>query len=207
MMDKLISEIDKSLKILSASPVGNRARPDLNIPDSKMLPEADKHLHAKFMRVNHTGEVCAQGLYRGQLFFNKNPNIKSELEKAAREEIDHLVWCEERINELGGKTSLLNPLFYFGSFVVGSMASIVDDKYNLGFLSETEKQVSAHLESHLNEINQEDKKTLTIIETMKKEEELHQASAINLGAKKLPKIIQTIMKKTAKLMTTSTFHI
>jgi len=159
------------------------------------------------MRVNHTGEVCAQGLYRGQLFFNKNPNIKSELEKAAREEIDHLVWCEERINELGGKTSLLNPLFYFGSFIVGSMASIVDDKYNLGFLSETEKQVSAHLESHLNEINQEDKKTLTIIETMKKEEELHQASAINLGAKKLPKIIQTIMKKTAKLMTTSTFHI
>ena len=133
MIDKLISEIDKSLKILSASPVGNRARPDLNIPDSKMLPEADKNLHAKFMRVNHTGEVCAQGLYRGQLFFNKNPNIKSELEKAAREEIDHLVWCEERINELGGKTSLLNPIFYFGSFIVGSMASIVDDKYNLGF--------------------------------------------------------------------------
>ena len=146
MIDKLISEIDKSLKILSASPVGNRARPDLNIPDSKMLPEADKHLHAKFMRVNHTGEVCAQGLYRGQLFFNKNPNIKSELEKAAREEIDHLVWCEERINELGGKTGLLNPLFYFGSFVVGSMASIVDDKYNLGFLSETEKLISESCE-------------------------------------------------------------
>jgi len=207
MIDKLITEIDKSLKLLSTPQSGYRIRPDQAIPDSKKLAPSEKLRHAKFMRVNHAGEVCAQGLYRGQLLFNKNPQIKSELEKAAHEEIDHLVWCEKRIDELGGRKSLLNPILYFGSFALGGLASIVDEKYNLGFLSETEKQVSSHLESHLAQINPEDKKTLEILKKMKDEEEAHQISAINLGAKKLPKIIQTMMKKAAKLMAISTYHI
>ena len=119
MIDKLIKEIDKSLKLLSTPQSGYRIRPDQAIPDSKKLAPSEKLRHAKFMRVNHAGEVCAQGLYRGQLLFNKNPQIKSELEKAAHEEIDHLVWCEKRIDELGGRKSLLNPILYFGSFALG----------------------------------------------------------------------------------------
>lgn len=207
MLDKLISEIDRSLKTLSVPSIEGRSCPGSNIKETKPLSDSDKRKHAQLMRVNHSGEICAQALYRGQLFFNKNPKIQIELEKAASEEIDHLAWCEKRIDELDGKTSRLNPLLYLGSFAIGSLASIIDEKYNLGFLAETEKQVSAHLESHLKMLNPDDKKTLKILETMKLDEEKHQGSAHSLGAKKLPKIIETIMKKTAKLMTSSTYHI
>lgn len=207
MIDKFIIEIDKGLKTLTVPLSEKRKRPDRNISESKNLTDKDKREHAKFMRVNHSGEICAQGLYRGQLLFNKNQKIKEELLKAASEEIDHLVWCEKRIQELGGKKSYLNSFLYFGSFSLGSISSLVDEKYNLGFLSETEKQVSIHLKDHLNRLNKNDKKTLKILQTMKSDEETHQTSAINLGAKKLPKIFQLIMKKTAKIMTTSTFHI
>jgi ubiquinone biosynthesis monooxygenase Coq7 len=207
MLDKLITEIDRGLKTLSIPSIESRPCPGSDIKDTQPLSESDKRKHAQLMRVNHSGEICAQALYRGQLLFNKNPKIQIELEKAASEEIDHLAWCEKRIDELDGKTSRLNPLLYAGSFAIGSLASIIDEKYNLGFLAETEKQVSAHLESHLKMLNPDDKKTLKILETMKLDEEKHQGSAHALGAKKLPKIIETIMKKTAKLMTSSTYHI
>ena len=210
MLDLIINEIDKGLKTLTvnpANPYSKRSRPDINFKNSYTLTSKEKENHSKFMRVNHSGEICAQALYRGQLFFNKDNKIKKQLEIAANEELDHLAWCQSRIEELNGKTSCLNPLLYIGSFTIGSIASIIDEKYNLGFLSETEKQVSSHLENHLSKISSKDKKTIAIIKQMKKDEEKHGASAKAMGARELPISIQKIMKFTSKLMTASTFRI
>lgn len=207
MIDTLLSELDKALKILTTKSVPRRTRPDKIIKEDKALNQKEKVLSARLMRVNHTGEVCAQGLYRGQLFFNKNSLIKSELEEAAQEEIDHLSWCESRIEELEGEKSKLNPIFYFGSFVMGSIASIIDEKYNLGFLEETEKQVTDHLSTHLIKIPKKDVKTKKILEKIQEDEKRHQASAKKMGAAELPKSLKELMKITSKIMTISTYRI
>ena len=207
MLDLIIKEFDKALKVLTVESASVRSRPDTNFKDSYTLTPQEKKMHSKFMRVNHSGEICAQALYRGQLFFNKNNKIQKQLEKAANEELDHLAWCNSRIKELNGNTSYLNPFLYIGSFAIGSIASIIDEKYNLGFLSETEKQVSSHLENHLNKISPNDKKTIAIIKQMKKDEEKHEASAKSMGAKNLPSSIQKIMELTSKVMTETTFKI
>ena len=205
MLDSIITEFDKALKVLTVSSPPQRLRPDSNFKGSYTLSSEELKNHSKYMRVNHSGEVCAQALYRGQLFFNKNNEIHKQLEKAANEELDHLAWCQSRINELNGSTSRLNFFLYAGSFTVGSLASIIDEKYNLGFLSETEKQVSSHLESHLSKISSKDKRTIAIIKQMKKDEEIHEAAAKSMGATDLPVFIQKIMKVTSKIMTSSTF--
>ena len=207
MLDSIINEFDKALKVLTVETTSERPRPDKNFKNSYDLTPQEKKLHSKFMRVNHSGEICAQALYRGQLFFNKNNKIQNQLEKSANEELDHLAWCHSRIKELNGRISYLNPLLYLSSFAVGSIASIIDEKYNLGFLSETEKQVSLHLESHLRTISLKDKRTIAIIKQMKKDEEEHEASAKLMGAKELPSLIQKAMKFTSKIMTASTFRI
>jgi len=207
MLDSIINEIDKALKVLTVAPSAQRARPDVNLKNLDTLTPKEKKLHSKFMRVNHSGEICAQALYRGQLFFNKNNKIEKKLEEAATEELDHLAWCQTRIKELNGKTSYLNPILYIGSFTIGSIASVIDEKYNLGFLSETEKQVSSHLKNHLSKDSPKDKRTISIIKQMKKDEDKHEASAKSMGAKKLPGIIQKAMKFISKIMTTSTFRI
>ena len=207
MIDSIINEIDKALKILTVSSNSQRSRPDVNFKESDALTPEEKENHSKFMRVNHSGEICAQALYRGQIFFNQNKKIEKKLKEAATEELDHLVWCQSRIKELGGSTSYLNPILYFGSFAIGSVASIIDEKYNLGFLSETEKQVSSHLENHLSKISPKDKRTISIIKQMKKDEEKHEASAKLMGAEELPKFIRKTMKFTSKIMTASTFRI
>ena len=207
MIDKLITELDRGLKILSIKQTSRRSRPDLKIVEIDSISSSNKKTNAKYMRVNHTGEICAQGLYRGQLFFNKNNEIKEELEKAAEEEIDHLVWCDERIQELDGKTSKLNPIFYSGSFLLGAFTSIVDERYNLGFLAETEKQVTNHLSNHLKQIDKSDKKTIKIIETMKDDEEEHANSALKMGAKNLPRPMKKFMMYASKVMTKTTFYI
>jgi ubiquinone biosynthesis monooxygenase Coq7 len=159
------------------------------------------------MRVNHTGEVCAQALYRGQLFFNSDEVTGKALKHAAIEEIDHLNWCEQRIEELGGKTSFLNPIFYMSSFSLGAIAGKIDNKFNLGFLEETEKQVTAHLEGHIKKISKNDKKTHAILEQMKYDEQCHQKTAKSLGSKELPSFFQKIMNATSKLMTKTTYWI
>jgi len=205
MLDSIINEFDKALKVLTVSSPPQRLRPDSNFKGSYTLSPEERENHSKYMRVNHSGEVCAQALYRGQLFFNKNNEIHKQLEEAANEELDHLAWCQSRINELNGSTSRLNFFLYAGSFTVGSVASIIDEKYNLGFLSETEKQVSSHLESHLSKISSKDKRTIAIIKQMKKDEETHEAAAKSMGATDLPVFIQKIMKVTSKIMTSSTF--
>jgi len=207
MLDSIINEFDKALKVLTVETTSERSRPDKNFKNSYVLTPQEKKLHSKFMRVNHSGEICAQALYRGQLFFNKNNKIQNQLEKAANEELDHLAWCQSRIKELNGRISYLNPLLYLGSLAVGSIASIIDEKYNLGFLSETEKQVSLHLESHLRTISLKDERTIAIIKQMKKDEDKHEASAKSMGAKELPILIQKTMKFTSKIMTASTFRI
>jgi|TARA_B110000305_G_C19252455_1_gene545427 ubiquinone biosynthesis monooxygenase Coq7 len=207
MIDSIINEIDKTLKILTVSSNSQRPRPDVNFKESDALTPQEKENHSKFMRVNHSGEICAQALYRGQIFFNQNKKIEKKLKEAATEELDHLVWCQSRIKELGGSTSYLNPILYFGSFAIGSVASIIDEKYNLGFLSETEKQVSSHLENHLSKISPKDKRTISIIKQMKKDEEKHEASAKLMGAEELPNFIRKTMKFTSKIMTASTFRI
>ena len=207
MIDTLLSELDKALKILTTKPVPRRTRPDKIIKEDKALNQKERVLSARLMRVNHTGEVCAQGLYQGQLFFNKNSLIKSELEEAAQEEIDHLSWCESRIEELEGEKSKLNPIFYFGSFVMGSIASIIDEKYNLGFLEETEKQVTDHLSTHLIKIPKKDVKTKKILEKIQEDEKKHQASTKKMGAAELPKPLKELMKITSKIMTITTYRI
>ena len=207
MIDKVLIEIDRALKTLTLEPTEKRVRPDASIQENSSLPTPNKKINAQYMRVNHSGEICAQGLYRGQLFFNRNTLIKTELEKAADEEADHLAWCNKRIEELGGKTSKLNPVLYASSFIIGAFNSFVDEKSNLGFLAETEKQVALHLTRHLDRVDKNDIKTIHILKAMKADEEGHESSAIAMGAKELNPLTKKIMGKVSKLMTKTTFYI
>jgi ubiquinone biosynthesis monooxygenase Coq7 len=207
MIDRIIIEIDRGLKLLSTPTKQNRDRPDKDIPESYSLSTLEKKIHSRYMRVNHSGEICAQGLYRGQLFFNNNKDIANKLTEAATEEIDHLAWCESRINELNGSKSKLNPFLYISSFGIGALASVVDEKYNLGFLSETESQVALHLESHIKKLNPSDKKTLKIIKSMKEEEEAHKRSAVEMGGVELPNAIKMVMGLASKIMTKTTYKV
>ena len=207
VIDKFIDEIEFGLKILFSPSSSKRPRPDKKILNKQDLNSDVKKKHAQLMRVNHSGEICAQALYRGQLLFNKDKLIEKNLQKAASEEIDHLAWCEERIDELSGKTSLLNPILYIGSIGIGGIASIIDKKYNLGFLAETEKQVSSHLDKHLVKLSKYDVKTKKILEQMKFDEHQHEISAKELGATELPKPIKKVMGITSKIMTTLTYKI
>ena len=206
-IDKFIDEIEVGLKILFSPSSSKRPRPDKKISNAENLSPEVKKKHSKLMRVNHSGEICAQALYRGQLLFNKDKVIEKSLQKAASEEIDHLAWCEERIDELSGKTSLLNPILYLGSIGIGGIASIIDKKYNLGFLAETEKQVSSHLDKHIEKLSKYDVKTKKILEQMRLDEHQHEISAKELGATELPKPIKKVMGITSKIMTTLTYKI
>jgi ubiquinone biosynthesis monooxygenase Coq7 len=201
MIDDLIIEFDKGLKVLFAKPKGSRPRPDLHIEDAELTPDEKKRT-IELMRVNHTGEVCAQALYSGQLLFNPRGEGAESLKKASKEEIDHLNWCNTRIHELGGKTSLLNPIWYTGSFLMGSFASMLGEKYNLGFLAETERQVTQHLKGHLDKISKNDLKTAKILEVMADDEEQHAIKAKELGGIDLPRKIKGAMSLTSKVMTT-----
>lgn len=208
MIDKIISEVDFALKLFTVPQKGLRTSPSENVSNSNHeLSDDDIKQTARLMRVNHTGEVCAQALYRGQLFFNSDEVTGKALKHAAIEEIDHLNWCEQRIEELGGKTSYLNPIFYMSSFSLGAIAGKIDNKFNLGFLEETEKQVTAHLEGHIKKISKNDKKTHAILEQMKYDEQCHQKTAKSLGSKELPSFFQKIMNVTSKLMTKTTYWI
>jgi 3-demethoxyubiquinol 3-hydroxylase len=204
--DKLISTFDKGLRTLFATTIASRERPDAYITEGALNDENKAHA-AKLMRINHVGEVCAQALYSGQAFTSRNPYIVSALKQAADEETDHLAWCEARINELGGRKSLLNPVWYVGSFTLGAVAGALGDQWNLGFLEETEQQVSAHLQNHLDQLDESDIKTRTIINLMQAEEILHANNANHLGASELPAPIKTGMKIASKIMTKTAYYI
>ena len=206
MLDKFITQIDKALRTLTHKAVSRREHPDANIPDTTLTKNEIKHV-VGLMRVDHCGEICAQGLYQGQALTSRDKTNKDAFEQAALEEIEHLAWTEKRINELGGKTSYLNPLFYIGSLALGVGAGILGDKWNLGFLEETEKQVGQHLDDHLQQIPQHDEKSKAILDQMKQDEAKHAHMAHNYGATDLPTPIKLLMQASSKLMTKTTYHI
>ncbi len=206
MLDKLIIEFDKGLKTLTASAHSVRPHPDKNIQETELSAEEKRHALG-LMRVNHCGEVCAQALYNGQSLTAKNPQIVDALQQASKEETEHLAWCEKRIHALGGHTSFLNPLWYAGSFTLGVIAGAIGDKWNLGFLAETEHQVGAHLEKHLHELPASDEKSRAILEQMKTDEAQHADTAIGLGGAELPAPIKAAMKQMSKVMTSTTYYL
>lgn len=206
MLNHLIVEFDKVLKTLFHKPMSNRKHPDTETPDGEFEDNERNHIIG-LMRVNHCGEICAQALYQGQALTARDKSNKEALNNAANEEIEHLAWTEHRIDELGGKTSIFNPIFYTGSLVIGITAGIIGDKWSLGFLEETEKQVEYHLTDHLEKLPKHDNKSRIILEQMREDEIKHGKMASSFGAQNLPLITKKIMQATSKLMTTVTYRI
>jgi 3-demethoxyubiquinol 3-hydroxylase len=205
-LDKLITTFDTGLRTLFAQPIASRTRPDADIQDAPLSDEEKKQA-AALMRINHVGEVCAQALYSGQALVSRDITIVNALKQAAIEETDHLAWCESRIHELGGRKSLLNPLWYVGSFGLGTVAGLLGDRWNLGFLAETEKQVEAHLASHLELLSPTDNKTRKIVEQMQADEREHANTAQQLGGVSLPMPVQFGMKFASKVMTKTAYYV
>lgn len=206
MLDRLIIEFDKGLRTLMAEAHSGRPHPDRQLEDVT-LSESEKKHAAALMRVNHCGEVCAQALYSGQSLTAGNQKTVAALQQAAREETEHLAWCEKRIKELGGRTSTLNPLLYGSSFLLGAVAGALGDRWNLGFLAETERQVGRHLESHLQKLPEKDGKSRAIIEQMRDDEAQHAETAIRHGGTELPAPVKAAMQAAARTMTTSTYYL
>lgn len=200
MIESLIPEIDKALRAVFASAPTRRPMPGENIPECEMN-DSEKHHAAALMRVNHCGEICAQALYQGQALTSNDPAIKRELAHAAWEETEHLNWTERRIAELGGRKSLLNPLWYAGALAIGAFAGKWGDAWSLGFLAETERQVEGHLESHKARLPPQDRKSWEILEQMKFDEIRHAQTANQFGARELPMPVKLAMKLSSKVMT------
>ncbi|WP_374355397.1 2-polyprenyl-3-methyl-6-methoxy-1,4-benzoquinone monooxygenase [Chitinimonas sp.] len=199
-MDKLISEFDRALRTVFAPAASVRPHPDAQI-DEPAMDIADKRHAAGLMRVNHCGEVCAQALYQGQALTARDPAAREALRSAAHEEVEHLAWTERRLQELGSHKSVLNPLWYAGSLAIGVTAGLVGDRWNLGFLAETERQVSAHLDAHLSKLPQADEKSRAIVRQMHADETAHAETAVALGAAPLPLPVRLAMRSMSKVMT------
>jgi 3-demethoxyubiquinol 3-hydroxylase len=206
ILDRLIVEFDRGLRTLAGAPQAGRPSPAEDLPEAQ-LHEAQRRHTAALMRVNHCGEVCAQALYQGQALASRNEALKGTLAKAALEEEDHLAWSQRRIQELGGRTSLLNPLWYAGSFTIGFAAGKLGDAWNLGFLAETERQVERHLEGHLERLDPADRKTRSIVEAMKRDEAGHARTAIYYGARELPRPAKRAMRLAARVMTSTSYWV
>lgn len=204
-LDRLITPLDQTLRTLFASHVAARPNPAQNLPEAPEI--ADRRHTAALMRINHSGEVAAQALYQGQAFVSQADATRASLMEAAREETDHLAWCAERIRELGGRTSLLNPLWYAGSFTIGALAGLAGDRTSLGFVAETERQVVEHLAGHLQRLPVEDVRTRAIIQQMSADEERHGRNAMLAGGAELPRPVRALMKLTAKVMTRTAYWI
>jgi 3-demethoxyubiquinol 3-hydroxylase len=205
-IDRLITGFDKGLRTLFAPAPTARAVPGSEQPDA-MLDDEERALSAALMRVNHAGEVCAQALYHGQALTARNTVARAALDKAAQEETEHLAWTERRIAELGGRKSLLGPAWYAGSFALGAVAGLAGDKWNLGFLGETERQVVKHLEGHLERLPAADRKSRAILEQMKEDESRHATSAYKHGAVELPWPVRALMRASSRAMTRTAYWI
>ena len=199
-MDRLIVAFDKSLRTLFAPAQTARPMPGEDVAEGE-LTDGERAAAAALMRVNHAGEVCAQALYQGQALTARNPVAKDALDQAAREETEHLAWTERRIEALGGRRSLLNPLWYAGSFAIGAAAGVLGDRWNLGFLAETERQVVNHLEGHLQRMPANDTKSRAILEQMRDDEARHATSALKHGAAELPPPARFAMRIASRIMT------
>lgn len=204
----VINEIDCALRTMfpPKERVTPRQSPAESITEAQLTSAEKKHI-AGLMRVNHAGEVCAQALYQGQALTAQLTHIKKQMNDAALEEIDHLAWCEQRLCELGSNTSILNPLWYSGSLIIGALAGLAGDKVSLGFVAETERQVTEHLKNHLHKIPKHDQKTKAILELMQQDETHHAESAVAAGAMELPLPVKTLMKAVSKLMTQSSYYV
>lgn len=204
--DAWISALDHSLKTLAGVAPMARPVPVASAPDEP-LDESQRKLSAALMRVNHVGEICAQGLYRAQALRTRDDELREHLEHAAQEEIDHLAWTAQRLRDLGDRPSLLNPLWYGGAFAIGTLAGIVGDKVSLGFVVETERQVEAHLASHLHRLPEGDHSSRAIVAQMKEEEARHADEARERGGIDLPAPVKGLMRLAAKVMTRTAHHI
>lgn len=207
LADRLISHADHVLKTLTPNTTpALRANP-ANMHTSPPLDTLQQQLIAGLMRVNHTGEVCAQALYQGQALTAKLPTVRSDMQRAALEEQDHLAWCEDRLKELNSHMSVLNPLWYGLSFGIGAAAGIAGDKWSLGFVAETEKQVCKHLQSHMAQIPADDARSHAILTQMHQDEEHHRQQALEAGGVELPQPVKNMMGIVSKVMTKTSFYV
>ena len=206
-LDRLLAGANNALRTIAA-PAGRPARknPAGDIDETDLSDKQKTHA-AGLMRVNHAGEVAAQALYQGHAMVARDPNIEQQMQRAANEEFDHLAWCEQRLAELGSRPSVLSPIWYSGAFAIGAASGILGDKWSLGFIAETEKQVCAHLDSHLEELPDNDDKSRAIVTQMRDEEEEHGENAIEAGAAELPAPLQRLMQLTAKVMTNTAYRV
>jgi len=207
LIDQIISEVDKGLKYSSQNyQKESREYPAHGINEDN-LNEIERNHSANLMRVNHSGEVAAQGLYRGQALTARLEGTREKMDQAAQEELDHLSWCNKRLEELNEKPSLLSPAWYALSFGMGAIAGLAGDKWSLGFVHETEEQVVKHLESHLNNLSKDDKKTIAVLEQMKEDESKHSEEALESGAENLHEGIKIFMSVVAKVMTKTSYYV
>lgn len=205
-IDCLIVGFDRALRAVSGVHRAERPSPSGTIPESELEPRQRAHA-AALMRVNHVGEVCAQALYQGQALTAHDATARRSLEQAARDEEDHLSWSAQRVDELGGRLSLLNPLWYAGSLAMGVAAGALGDRWNLAFLAETERQVETHLSGHLEQLAPGDRRTRAVVEAMRVDEVKHRDTAVALGAAELPGPVKLAMRVLSRIMTTLAYHI
>lgn len=206
MQDRLLCAADTALRTLFATPRASQPSPASGIEEAD-LSAAEKKLSGAYMRVNHVGEVCAQALYTAQAMVTKDERLREHLLEAAQEEMDHLAWTHQRLQALGERPSILNPLWFAGAFLIGTVAAKVSDRASLGFVEETENQVSAHLQSHIDRLPPQDAASLAVVAQMKDDEERHAAAAVNAGAVPVPPPAKALMQVAAKVMTTTAHYI
>ncbi len=205
-LESVIVEFDRALRTVFSVARSQRQVPGAGHPEAKLSEEERAHV-CGLMRVNHVGEICAQALYQGQALTSREPSVRESLRGAAEEETEHLAWTEQRLADLGGRKSLLNPLWYAGALSVGLLAGRLGDKWNLGFLAETERQVEAHLDSHLASLPEQDRRSREIVDQMRIDEIRHAETAVRLGAAELPAPFKFAMKLAAKVMTETAYRV
>jgi len=206
MLDRAVVAFDRALRAVTGVHQERRASPAEGVAEGELGLEEREHA-AALMRVNHVGEVCAQALYQGQALTARDAATRASLEQAAKEEEDHLAWSADRVRELGGRLSLLNPLWYGGALAMGVAAGLAGDRWNLAFLAETERQVEEHLAGHLAQLSPEDRRTRAVVERMRAEEAKHRETALSLGAAELPSPVRDAMRLAAKVMTTLAYRV
>jgi ubiquinone biosynthesis monooxygenase Coq7 len=206
LLDRLIQEFDRGLRTVAAANVAARPNPAAGCGETVTEVQARRHA-AGLMRVNHAGEIAAQALYHGQALTARNDKLRASLLAAARDETDHLAWCEQRVRELDSRTSLLAPAWYAGSFAIGALAGLAGDRASLGFVAETEKQVIEHLESHLHELPEGDERSRRIVAQMQADEARHGSEARAAGGIDLPRPVRELMRRIARVMTRTAYRI
>jgi ubiquinone biosynthesis monooxygenase Coq7 len=206
-VDSLIVDFDQGMKTLfGVQSASDRVNPGNEVSEQPLTRDEIKH-SAALMRINHVGEVCAQALYQGQAITARTPRVKNKMQQAAAEEVDHLVWCQQRLEQLNSHTSYFNPFWYTGSLALGLIAGIAGDQWSLGFVAETERQVVQHLDDHLHSLPKEDAKSRAIVTQMREDESYHATVALEAGAVELPEPIKVVMRLSSKFMTSIAYWV